>query len=488
MARRNLSMIDFEPVSRRPEQGVASRKPYAGRLFPIAIAGLLLLACAPAALGQPEPILIQPQIRFQRMDGFGVSGSNGCAQEIHNLPSAERLRLFDLLFSPREAGLNILRCEIGWTGQRIPITARLRLTGLAFSFGGDERENAQFSLLRQARKRQDVLLSSCLWTPPPAWKNNQALDGSGSLLARHYRDLADYLVGYVEYYEKLRGQPVHLLSLQNRPDSGDLPVGCRYGANQLRDLIKMVGERLREKDLRTRLMVPETDWRAALPFLKTLVDDREVRPLLSHVGVQSSVEPNPGADAIDQLARQHNFNLWQTRFTSPAGNSDAMDDALDLAQTLIADLSRGCRAWLYGSIFATEAQPGRLGLLEGAGAGFHVPKRFHALVQFSRFIPRGSARVFARGGSTPVAAFRNPTERQLVVVLVNAQEEAVEEAIELRGYRLEDIEVFRTSREEDNRAVEPAPQAGSKLRLALAPRSIHTLRASLRRVSPNQPR
>ena len=480
-------MLGFEPASRHPGQGIVSKWPYSGRLFPITVLGLLLLACGPAALGQPEPILIQPQIRFQRMDGFGVSGSNGCAREIHNLPSAERLRLLDLLFSPEEAGLNILRNEIGWTGERIPITARLRLTGLTFSFGGDARENAQFSLLRQARKRQDVLLSSCLWTPPPAWKSNQALDGSGALLAQHYRDLAEYLAGYVEYYEKLRGQPVHVVSLQNRPDGGDSPVGCRYGANQLRDLVKWVGERFRQKKIRTRLMVPETDWRETLPFLKTLMDDRETRALLSHVGVQSSVEPNPGADAVDQLVRRHNFNLWQTQFTTPGGNSDEMDDALELAQTLLADLLRGCRAWLYGPIFATEAQPGRLGLLEGARTGFRVPKRFRALVQFSRFIPRGAARVYATGGSAPVAAFRNPTGRQLVVVLVNAKEDAVDEAIELRGYRLEDVEVFRTSAGENNRAVEPAPEAGSKLNLFLAPRSINTLRASIRRVSSNQP-
>lgn len=463
-------------------------KPSAGRFLPTTALGLLLLACGPAALGQPKPILIQPQIRFQRVDGFGVSGSNGCARQIQNLPSAERLRLFDLLFSPREAGLNILRNEIGWTGQRIPITARLRLTGLTYSFGGDERENAQFSLLRQARKRQDLLLSSCLWTPPPAWKSNQALDGSGSLLAQHYRDLAEYLVGYVEYYEKLRGQPVHVVSLQNRPDNGDLPVGCRYGANQLRDLVKRVGERFREKGIRTRLMVPEADWRETLPFLQTLLDDREFRPLLSHVGVQSSVEPNPGADAVDQLVRQHNLKLWQTQFTSPAGNSDEMDDALGLAQTLIADLLRGCRAWLYGPIFATEAQPGRLGLLEGTSTGFRVSKRFRALVQFSRFIPRGAARVFAAGGTAAVAAFRNPAGRQLILVLVNPKEEAVEEEIELRGYRLDGIEVFRTSADENNRAAEPAPEAGSRLHLTLAPRSINTLRASLERVSPEQRR
>ena len=421
------------------------------------------------------------------MDGFGVSGSNGSASEIDNLPSAQRKKLFELLFNAKEAGLNILRNEIGWTGQRIAITARLRFTGLTFSFGGDERENAQFSLLRQARKRQEVLLSSCIWSPPPTWKSNRAVDGSGSLLAQHYEDLAEYLVGYIEYYEKLRGQPVHLVSLQNRPDRRDSPFGCRYEPDELKTLVKTVAERFRQKRIRTRLMVPESGWMDALPFLAALLDDRKVRPLLSHAGVQSWAGPSHGADAVDQLIRQHNLNLWQTQFTTPAGNSDEMDDALKLAQTLIADLLRGCRAWLYGTLFATDAQPGRLGLLERTRTGFRAPKRFRALTQFSRFVPRGAVRVFATGGSTPVVAFRKPTDRQLVVVLVNAKEVAVEEEIELRGFKLEGIEVFRTSEEENNRAVKLTPEAGSRLFLTLAPKSINTLRASLEPVSSDQP-
>lgn len=455
------------------------------------IATIVGEALSPAkgpAAGLPQPILVQPQIRFQRVDGFGVSGSNGSASEIEDLPSAQRQELFDLLFSPKEAGLNILRNEIGWTGEPIAITARLRLTGLTHSFGGDKRENAQFSLLRQARKRREVLLSSCIWTPPPPWKSNRAVGGAGSLLAEHYQDLAQYLVGYVEYYQKLRGQPVHLVSLQNRPDSRDAPFGCRYEAGQLRDLGKIVGQKFRQKGIRTRLMVPEAGWTESLPYLQALLDDREARPWLSHVGVQSSAEPSQGADAVDQLIRRHNLNLWQTQFTVPAGNGDEMDEALNLAQTVVSDLLRGCRAWLYGPIFATEAQPGHLGLLERTRTGFRPPKRFRALTQFSRHIPRGAVRVYATGGGTPVAAFRNSADRQLILVLVNPREEAVEEEIELRGFRLEGIEVFRTSADENNRAVDLALDDGSKLRLTLAPKSINTLRASLKQVSPDQGR
>ena len=80
-------------------------------------------------------------------------------------------------------------------------------------------------------------------------------------------------------------------------------------------------------------------------------------------------------------------------------------------------------------------------------------------------------------------AFRNPTDHQLVVVLVNPEEEAVDEEIEIRGFRLERIEIFRTSADENNQAAKLTLEAGSKQKLTLAARSISTLRASLKRVS-----
>lgn len=449
---------------------------------------LILLAWVSTALGQSKPILIQPQIQFQRMDGFGVSGSNGCAREIDNLPSAERLKLFDLLFSPKEAGLNILRNEIGWTGQRVGITARLRLTGLTFSFRDDDRETSQFSLLRQAKKRQEILLNSCIWSPPLSWKSNQAVDGSGSLLPGRFGDLAEYLVGYVEYYARLRGQPVHVLSLQNRPDRKTAPVGCHYGAQQLKELVKIVGLSFKRKRIRTRLMVPEVGWNEAAPFLQAVSTDPEIQPFLSHVGVQSSVDHSNPTDVVSRISRQHNLKLWQTQFTTRAGGEDEMDEALELARAIIDDLVRGCRAWLYGPVFATEIQPGQLGLLERKVAGFRAPKRFWALTQFSRFIPRDAVRVFAAGGSTPVVAFRSPEYNQLVVVLVNSGEEPLHEEIELRGFTLERIGVFRTSAEENNQAARLTLMSGPIQKLTLAPRSINTLRASLRRVSSNRSR
>ncbi len=303
-----------------------------------------------------------------------------------------------------------------------------------------------------------------------------------------YGDLAEYLVGYVEYYARLRGQPVHVLSLQNQPGRKEAPVGCHYGAEQLKELVKTVGQSFKRKRIRTQLMAPEVDWNEDAPFLQAVLADRKIRPFLSHVGVQSSADHSHPTDAVSRLSRQNNLKLWQTQFTTRSGGKDEMDEALELARTIIDDLGRGCRAWLYGPVFATQVQPDQLGLLERKDAGFRAPKRFWTLTQFSRFIPRDAVRVFAAGGSTPVVAFRSPEYNQLVVVLVNSGKVPLNEEIELRGFTLERIGVFRTSAEENNQAARHTLVAGPNQILTLAPRSITTLRALLRRRPSNESR
>src|SRR5512145_949879 len=80
----------------------------------------LLVSLPPPLLqAQPKPILIQPEIQYQRLDGFGVTVGNGSAKELMALPLAERTRLLDLVFGNDGARVNIVRGEISWKGQRL---------------------------------------------------------------------------------------------------------------------------------------------------------------------------------------------------------------------------------------------------------------------------------------------------------------------------------------------------------------------------------
>ena len=178
------------------------------------LASTLLATPSTRFLAQTKPILIQPEIQYQRLDGFGVTIANGSAKELMALPVSERTKLLDLVFGNDGARANIVRSEITWKGQRLQMTQPLYLRGFLYYFADEENETAQFNLLREALRRGEVLWNGCVWSPPPQWKDTQSPEGKGALLPKHYEDFAAYLAAYIEFYKKLRFQDVHVISLR----------------------------------------------------------------------------------------------------------------------------------------------------------------------------------------------------------------------------------------------------------------------------------
>ena len=161
---------------------------WATRLSTMAALGGALFAQSTGP--QSKPILIQPEVQFQRFDGFGITLGNGAAKEIMGLPESERARLMDLLFGSEGTHFNLIRNEITWAAKRLPMTHPLYLRGLRFYFVDEENETDQFNLLREAQKRNEVIPYSCSWSPPPLWKTNLSENDGGELTTNHYEDFA----------------------------------------------------------------------------------------------------------------------------------------------------------------------------------------------------------------------------------------------------------------------------------------------------------
>jgi len=446
------------------------------------VVALLLLLHLPA-WGQTKSVFIQPEIQLQRMEGFGVSIGNGCASQIAALSGIERARLFDLLFGTEGARINILRNEISWTGKRLPITHPLYLRGFVYYFGDEQNESDQYLVIREAQRRTEVILNSCVWSPPTQWKSNSSIGDGGELLPKHYENFADYLLGYLYYYKRMRNQDFPLLSLQNSPNLKLAGPSCLWSAEQLRDFVKILGARLKQQGYSTKIMLPEVAWDQAVPYVQTILDDSEASGMFSHVAAHSiSLEPSSARATLKEVSKRHSLKLWQTEFVLPKrANSNDMDEGLQLAAQLLEDLSESeCHAWLYGPVLSTSSE--RQGLLEKSDNSFKPTKKFWALSQFSRFLPRNSVRIATKRGIVPVIAFRNPEYNGMTVVMINSAPEPVTELIELRGWTMERMVAHRTSAKEDCAQVPLPPESGTKRSLVLEPRSITTLVAQIRRV------
>jgi len=433
---------------------------------------------------QPKPILIQPEIQYQRLDGFGVTVANGSAKEIMALSAAERIRLLDLVFGNDGARANIVRSEISWKGQRLQMTHPLYLRGFMYYFADEENETAQFNLLREARKRTEIFWNSCVWSPPLLWKDNQAPEGKGTLLPRYYDDFATYLAAYIEFYRKLRFQDVQVVSLQNAPLNSQAAVGCVWNPLQFKDFLKVLGKVFKERGIASRIMLPELGWDKLNAFVQPIMEDTEARSLVSHLSAHSVEVESPGRIVAKELYKRENFKLWQTEFALPAAEESAgIAGGLRLATHMMNDLTQAeAQAWLYWTLLPPAGSSGRLGLLDPAGSSFRVSKRFWSFAQFSRYLPRNSVRVSSSGGSSQVAAFRDPQYSALTVIFLNPSQQAADEKIELRGWTLERLMAYRTSETEDCATVPLPAESGPQVALTLEPRSITTLVAQIRRI------
>ena len=446
---------------------------------------LVHLASLPTALqAQSKPILIQPEIQYQRLDGFGVTVGNGSAKELMALPATERTRLLDLVFGNDGARANIVRSEISWKGQRLQMTHPLYLRGFMYYFADEENETAQFNLLREALKRGEILWNSCVWSPPPQWKSNPSADGRGELLPKHYEDFATYLAAYIEFYKKLRFQDVHVVSLQNAPLNSQAAAGCLWNSEQFKAFLKVVGKVFKERAIDTKIMVPELGWNDLNPFLQPILEDPEAKRLVSYLAAHSLETESTGRSLAKETYKRQNVKLWQTEFALPADEeSTGITGGLKLAASLLKDLTQAeTQAWLYWTLLTPAGWSGRLGLLDQAGSTFQASKRFWSFVQFSKFLPRDSVRVSASGGSSPFAAFRNPQYNGITVVFLNPADQSAQETLEMRGWNLERLMAYRTSEREDCAAVPLPAESGPKISLTLEPRSITTLVAQIRRI------
>jgi glucuronoarabinoxylan endo-1,4-beta-xylanase len=445
---------------------------------------LLLVSLSEALQAQSKPILIQPEVQYQRLDGFGVTIGNGSAKELMALPLTERTKLLDLVFGADGARANIVRSEVSWKGQRLKMTHPLYLRGFMYYFADEESETAQFNLLREALKRSEVFWNACVWSPPPQWKSSQSTEGEGELLPKHYEDFATYLAAYVEFYKKLRFQDVHALSLQNAPVKAQAGIGCLWNAGQFKEFLKVVGKVFKERGIVTKIMLPDLGWDELNPFLQPILEDPEARSLVSHLSAHSLEAEGAGHSLAKETCKRQNFRLWQTEFALPAIEESAgIAGGLKLATHILNDLTQAeTQAWLYWTLLPPAGWSGRLGLLDQAGSSFQASKRFWSFVQFSKFLPRNSVRISARGGSSSYVAFRNPQYNGITVIFTNSSQQPTEETLELRGWNLERRMAYRTSDKEDCATVPLPAESGSKITLTLEPRSITTFVAQIRRV------
>jgi O-glycosyl hydrolase len=260
--------------------------------------------------------------------------------------------------------------------------------------------------------------SAPAYTTAPTAATNQ-------LKTEMYHEFAERCVAYIKIIRQETGLDIYALSIQNEPRFSQFYASCVYDGAALRDLLKIVGKRLKDEGLTTRLFLPEdVGWLQGVEAMtRPTLDDPVARSYADIIAVH-------GYDLDGITAASTSAQTWQTMYgwgaayskplwmTETSGYENSYAGAIKLAKAMFTAIKYGnVSAWVFWSLSGTTLDA--YTLMSSSG---EKSKRYHVSKNFYKYIRPGAVRADAtapEGTNVYPLAFQHGTENSTTLVLIN---------------------------------------------------------------------
>jgi glucosylceramidase len=383
--------------------------------------------------------------RFQTMDGFGASLTDGSAWLLHDvLPAATKEAVMEHLFDPtRGIGLSFLRQPIAssdlsrnhYSFDDMPMgetDPQLR------HFSTKHDDAYVFPVVREALKLNPAITVMATPWSPPAWMKTKHSMNGGALREDAMAPYAAYLVRSIESFQQ-HGIPVKYLSVQNEPlnETRDYP-GTLMQASQAKRLIgSYLGPDLKEAGLSTTILAYDHNWDHPEYPIEVL-SDPVASPFVAGSALHCYGGDVKAQDTIHE--RFPNKGIWLTECAG--GSWQKENPLLSTAHLLVGATRHWAKSVvLWTIILDTEHNPpaGGCGTCRGlvtvdlhkSSASVIYNGDFYGLGQASRFVTPGAVRI---GSTSPgpesleTVAFQN-VNGTIALFVINQQAKPIQFAI-----------------------------------------------------------
>ncbi|MBA3707761.1 MAG: hypothetical protein H0W83_02945 [Planctomycetes bacterium] len=296
----------------------------------------------------------------------------------------------------------------------------------------------------------------------------------------HWRDAGVNL----EYY-----------SLLNEPGysvgSPEDPKRTASGA-YMRDVIKILGPRMRAAGLTTKLVVSDdigpTDAEARS---RIILSDPGARPYVG--ALATHLYYGTDCSALQALGKQYGLPVWMTEFSSGAGalQSDWFGWAM-LMHDQMWQYDISAIDYMLGFFGAWTNENDKLIALNTSGTtytGYTLSREYYVTGQWSRFVPQGSTRIASSSGDPSIKATAFLANGTLAIVGVNSdasQSRSVRFTISGMPF-VASMSAVRTSASESWASLPAITCDASGFTAVLPPRSITTFTSAAGPVTGNVP-
>ncbi|KAJ5766092.1 uncharacterized protein N7511_003708 [Penicillium nucicola] len=389
-------------------------------------------------------ISVNSAVKFQELDGFGVSQAFQRAEDIfgkEGLTSENTKHVLDLLFSiEKGAGFSILRNGIGSSNSSQSNfmnsiePSSPGLPGAKPHYVWDRNDSGQFPLAQEAYDRGLARLYGNAWSAPGYMKTNGDENNGGYLCGvtntscpsgNWMQAYADYLVQWARFY-KQSGVKVTNIGFLNEPEFAASYAGMLSDGTQAAEFIRILAKTIKGSGMDLEINCCDgIGWEEQEQMMAGLQAGPD--PAENYL----SVVTGHGYNSVPNFPLSTKKKTWVTEwadlsggftpytFFSTGATGEGMTWARNIQVALLDANVSGFFYWIGAENSTTDS-----GLINLIGDKVIPSKRFWAFAQFSRFARPGARRIESIS-SAPlvyVSSFLNKDGSVVSQVINNATE------------------------------------------------------------------
>ena len=413
---------------------------------------------------EKNEILVQPEWKFQRMDGFGASFLEAGMICANSLDIKNKQMLFESLFDTiRGAGFSVMKSPIagndfmsagGWYSYNdTPGDVDLK----NFTIERDLKPNGLITYIKEARKYGKFLIQSPM-DYPPDWMLTNANDPSKQDVdEKYFPALAKYYLRYIQEYKK-QGVNIDYMSLFNEPG-----IYTKINYSKIAILLAdHVGPLFKENQIDTKIQMCESNHRLyGWNYFPQVLQNKKAAQYIGGLAFHG-YDYNRNFDKIAQLKQNYpQYPIWMTEVchayvcgypkTKPLPNYDYADGDF-WGNEIISDLESGVSGWIYWNMVLDEkGGPWLVSEVHGdpeqnaqqpvvvvnrTDQSIHYTALYYYLSHFSRYVRPGSVRIgtYENMEGIRAIAFLSP-DNKVVLQVLNSSDQNKDLRIRINNWR-----------------------------------------------------
>jgi len=385
-------------------------------------------------LNPMNAICLYPEKSYQEIKGFGGAFTEAGAYNLSLLSGNLQKQFTEAYFGKEGLGYNLCRTHINSCDFSLGNYAYLEketdqfLSG--FSLDRDKRYLIPMIQIANTVAKEEIQLLASPWSPPAFMKTNGEMNNGGQLKREYYGMWADYIVRYIQEYEKL-GIRIAMLTVQNEPQALQTWDSCIYSSEEEKIMVRdYLGPALEKNGLSSvKILIWDHNKEIVYERAKEILEDEKAARYVAGVAFHWYSGDHFEAVALVKESypeKELYFTEGCVEYSRFADSSETAKAEM-YAHDIIGNFNSGMNGYMDWNLLLDEkggpnhvhnycAAPIMCNPAENT-----IEKRasYYYIGHFSRYVKRGAKKIAASRFTQKleVAAFINPDEERVVVVL-----------------------------------------------------------------------